>query len=472
MHKQVTRLQIALFVVMVMAASAAAADEAEKGDYVAAPLVVLNDNGAWSWFMDPRAIIDHGKLLVGSVRAVGDFRSGRDDPRWGNVELAVHDLASGNTQVVVLDPHFEQDDHDAPALLALPDGRYLAVHTRHAVERKVFYQLSEPGDPLHWSSPQTFVSPGKRSPAFSGDNVTYSNLFLLPSGRVINFYRGFAYDPNYMFSDDSGRTWKYGGRVLRGRDGYGPYTKYADDGHGTIHFLATEDHPRNFDNSLYHAMLRDGEICLSDGTPLGKLSDSTDTPITAWDLTKVFPGDPDDVAWMTDLKVDAEGKPYAAFSVQKDGRGLPRGQGGFDHRFYYARWDGKTWQVHEIAYAGTRLYAGEDDYTGLVALDPRDPNTLYISTDADPKTGEPLGSSADGRRHRELFRGITGDGGATWTWQPITANSTVDNLRPIVPRWDDPRTVLVWMRGTYRHNHGQWTTAPVAVVLPPADDRP
>ncbi len=467
MRQRAAGLCVALLIAATFAAvPAVAADGASKADYVAAPMVVLNDNGAWSWFMAPRAIIDHGKLLVGSVRAVKDFRGGRDDPRWGNVELAVHDLASGKTQVVVLDPRFEQDDHDGPALLALPDDRYLAVYTRHAVERKVFYQLSEPGDPLRWSGPQVFVSPGKDAPTYSGDNVTYSNLFLLPTGRVINFYRSFAYDPNYMVSDDSGRTWKYGGRVLRGRDGYGPYMRYADDGHGTIHFLATEDHPRNYDNSLYHGMIRDGEICLSDGTPLAKLSETTIAAVTAWDLTKVFAGGPDNVAWMSDLKVDAQGNPYAAFSVQKDGRGLPRGQGGFDHRYYYARWDGKAWQVHEMAYAGTRLYADEDDYTGLVALDPRDPNTLFISTDADPTTGKPLVSAADGRRHYELFRGTTADGGATWQWAPITANSTVDNLRPLVPRWDDPRTVLVWMRGRYRHNHGEWTTAVVATVLP------
>ncbi len=60
----------------------------------------------------------------------------------------------------------------------------------------------------------------------------------------------------------------------------------------------------------------------------------------------------------------------------------------------------------------------------------------------------------------------TGDGGATWQWQPITANSTADNLRPVVPKWDDPRTVLVWMRGRYVHNRGEWATKMVATVLP------
>src|SRR5204863_252688 len=206
-------------------------------NYVAGPLIELNDNGAWSWFMDERAIVDDGKLIVGSVRAVGDYRNDRD-PAWGNVEVSVYDLASGIAQHTVLHRHLQQDDHASPAFLALPDGRYLAI-------------------------------------------------------------------------------------------------------------------------------IRDGAIYLSDGTRRATLSETTETDLNAWDLTKVFQGDPDDVAWMCDLELDAAQRPYVVFTVQKDGRGLPRGQGGFDHRFEYARWDGSTWRVHEIAYAGTRLYAGEDDYTGL-----------------------------------------------------------------------------------------------------------
>jgi len=154
--------------------------------------------------------------------------------------------------------------------------------------------------------------------------------------------------------------------------------------------------------------------------------------------------------------------------VQKDGRGLRPGRGGSDHRYDQGRWDGSAWHVHELAHAGTRLYPGEDDYTGLAALDPRDPDVVYISTDADPQTGLPLVSSTDRRRHHELFRGTSPDSGKSWRWEPITANSTVDNLRPIVPKWNDARTALVWMRGTYKNNHGEWTTAVVATILPPA----
>ena len=434
-------------------------------DYVAGPFVQLNDNGAWSWFMDERVIVSEGKLIVGSVRAIGRY-SNDTNPDWGNVEVAVHDIASGKTERVVLHRHFQQDDHDNPAFLALPDGRYLAVYSKHGVERRVYYRFSAPHNPAVWGSAFEFETPGADGQRLTGVNVTYSNLFALHSGRLLNFFRGIGQGPNYMFSDDTGRTWRYGGRLLIGRGGYSPYLKYAFDGNNTIHFVVTDDHPRNYDNSIYHGYIRDGSVFLSDGTRRGRLTSDTSVELKAWDLTKLFSGDPDNVGWVIDLELDAQYQPRVVFSVQKDGRGLPRGQGGMDHRYDYGRWDGKSWYVSEIAHAGRRLYSGEDDYTGLAAIDPQHPDIVFISTDADPITGAPLISAGDNQRHYELYRGTSADMGRSWSWTPITANSTTDNLRPIVPKWNDSRTALVWMRGKYSNNHGEWTTAVMATILP------
>jgi hypothetical protein len=183
----------------------------------------------------------------------------------------------------------------------------------------------------------------------------------------------------------------------------------------------------------------------SDGSVVGPLSTTEMTDISPADLTTVFEGGPDNVAWTIDLHLDDAGNPYTVFSVQRDG-GPERGNRGAtdigqDHRFYYARWDGAAWNTNEIAYAGTRLYPGEDDYTGLATLHPHDPNTVYVSTNAQPETGEPL-------PHREIFKGTTTDGGRSWEWSPVTENSTADNLRPIIPIWEPGRTALLWARGT------------------------
>ena len=441
--------------------------------FVQGKLIELNDNGAWSWFMDERVIVDRGQLIVSSVRANGRFAD-REKPGWGNVELAILDLESVRKRVVVLHEHFEQDDHNNPGLLVLPDGRYLAAYSKHNQEPRMFYRVSkEPGNPFDWGPIIEFVTPGNKG-NWTGDNFTYANPIRLAAenGRIYLLHRGVSQDPNYLYSDDNAQSWHYGGRLFIGRNGYSPYTKYASNGRDTIHFVGTEDHPRNYDNSLYHGFIRGGNVHLSDGKVLAPLATSSNTTIHAWDLTRVYQGGPSNVAWMADIHLDDKERPVILFTIQVDGAGLPKGKGGMDHRFCYARWDGSRWQVQEIAHAGRRLYPGEDDYTGLGAIDPQNTSVVYISTDADPVQGTPLISRGDNERHREIFRGVTSNGGKTWQWTPVTAHSTTDNLRPLVPIWRDPRTALVWMRGTYASNRGQWETKVVAVLLKPEEFRP
>ena len=63
--------------------------------------------------------------------------------------------------------------------------------------------------------------------------------------------------------------------------------------------------------------------------------------------------------------------------------------------------------------AGTKLYADEQDYTGLSALDPDDPHTIYVSTFYDPRDDTTKSTK------REIWRGTTCDNGATFTWTPV-----------------------------------------------------
>jgi len=170
-------------------------------------------------------------------------------------------------------------------------------------------------------------------------------------------------------------------------------------------------------------------------------------------FTTVFDGNKEtrtDVAWTSDIALDKAGNPYIAFSVTKDPIALGERKntqtGGLDHRYHYARWDGEQWHEHEIAYAGTRLYPGENEYTGLITLHPNDPDVVYISANVHPKTGEPL--MVNGEQRREIFRGRSGNGGATWKWKPITKNSDQDNIRPIVLDYKG-KELVIWLKGRY-----------------------
>ena len=418
---------------------------------------VLNDDGGWCWFQDERAIVIGDRLVLGTVAA------GRHDAaRRGAVEATAVDLTTGavtrtRLSATPVEKEGRYDDHDAAAFVVRGDGRLLAVWSGHGFDNRILSRVSmRPGDPSAWGDERSFVpSPSSRT--------SYTNLHRLAAerGRIYNFFRGFddRFKPSVAWSDDDGRSWTSGGVVIDVPAAFRhrPYVKYASDGKGAIHLAYTEGHPRDFDNSLYHVVYRDGQLHRSDGTPIRALAAGLRDPVEG---TRVFAGDPANVAWAIDLELDAGGRPRIAYSVQKDSAGLPPGQGGADHRYRLARWTGAAWEDGEIAFAGSRLYAGEDDYTGGVALVPDDPTSVFISTNADPATGTPLVSAADGKRHWELYRGTlaTPDEagharpgvGRVWRWEAVTRDSTFDNLRPVVPRAEGRPPILLWLRGTYR----------------------
>ena len=334
-----------------------------------------------------------------------------------------------------------QDDHNVAALFQLPDGRTLAAYARHNKDMNTYSRLSNQVDPSVWSEASVYEGEAR---------ATYNNLLTASAGeekKLLNFSRLQGWDPNFLVYDDARNNWAYGGRLLNSEGR--PYLKYAGNSDGTrIHVVTTDQHPRNADNSIYHGITDGQALFDSNGKIVDQdLSDQDAVEPTA--LTVVFEGDADNVAWMADVETDENDQPVIAFSVQQDGRGLPQGSGGFDHRYHLARLGPDGWQQHEIAYAGERLYPREDDYTGLVAIDPEDVNHLVISTNADPVSGAPLISSADQRRHYEIFEGKSSDGGRTFAWQLLTRNSTVDNIRPIIPAWKSDRRMVLWMRGSY-----------------------
>ncbi len=413
-------------------------------------LVTFNDDGGWCWYQDERAIIAGEKLIFGSVAA------GVHDPaREGDVNATVYDLATGTVTVVELhdqlrEPRHGYDDHNTPAFLERPDGRILSVYSRHGPDPHFYYRITENADaPAGWGPIHRYVaSPTTR--------LTYSNLHLLRRenggrGRIYNFFRGLdnSYKPSYAYSDDGGETWTTGNVVIQvpTEQRHRPYVKYASNGEDTIHFFYTEAHPHVYPTSVYHVFYRDGMLHATDGTRIRSLEEGLNSPDEG---TLILQGAQERKAWTSDLHLDADGHPVAAFSVRVDPANTPIGAGGLDNRYHYARWTGSEWVQQEIAYGGSRLYWWEDHYTGNIAIDPNDPNIVYISTDVDPATGKPLRSSADSGRHFEIYKGVTTDTGASWTWSAVTSNSRLDNIRPIVPAWDNDRTALLWLRGTYR----------------------
>jgi hypothetical protein len=402
---------------------------------------VINDNGAWCWFQDERAVVDPESqtLVVGSI-AAPEGPGGAE--RAGNVELTVVDLRSGSSEVVVLHERFEADDHDVPALWRRADGRWLAVYTKHKTDDLTRWRVSEPGDPRKWGPERTF----DWSEFTCGRGVTYSNLHVL-DGRLYCFARAVNDDPCALVSDDDGDTWSYAGKLFtRPKVGYvNGYTRYVSTP-TRIDLVTTDHHPRDYNNSIYHGYLEAGALHRSDGTVVDPAVLDGDAPsqvelTTVLKAGSLWDGQPMTHCWTIDIRRAADGTLAAVLLARQE---EPSNDGDrhrvvADHRFFYARLaPGGEWQVRQLAKAGPGLLPHEQDYTGLVAIDPYDVDSVYVSTPIDPRDGAELA-------HHEIFHARINDAGTTWT--PVTQDSKVDNLRPIVAPGDPTRIPLLWFRG-------------------------
>jgi hypothetical protein len=412
-------------------------------------LAVLINDGAWTWFNDPRAIFHNGILYFGYVRASD-----------GHGALSTFNLQSGLASNLWISSRIQTDDHDNPGLLAKQDGTMLATYSRHQSDQFFCSRLStgtNPAAPSNWGPEQT-NNPG----TIVGSGMTYANPFELAAenGKIYDFGRYLNYNPNVFTSTDGGATWSAPTLLVQtGTGSTRPYVKYCSDGRSRIDVLYTDAHPDNQPTSLYHIFYQSNGIYKSDGTFLKSfanlplLHDSGETGSVIYQHNETPQTDPNQWipfgrAWCWEIAYQSNGPPACVFQAKVDN---VTGTFWSDARiyYYYARWTGTNWQKRFIAQAGRPLYNGQPDYGGGIALDPQDVNTVYLSSDAanpfdlSSTTNVPLSS------HYELWKGVTTDGGLNFTWKAATANSTMDNLRPYVPRRFGGEPCVLWFRGNY-----------------------
>ena len=409
---------------------------------------VLTSDGAWTWYNDPRALFHNGKLYFGYVRVANS-----------KTALSVFDLSTGE-KTDLWDAGFTQlDDHNNPGLCSKQDGMLLAVYSRHLADQYFSYRTSSSTNPIsgaHWNPEQSIPN--------SGASMTYANPFQLSAegGRVYNFCRNLNYNPTVYTSTDGGATWSSPQLFIRtGSGSIRPYLKYCSNNTNRIDFLYTDGHPRDVANSLYHLYYQGGAFYKTDGTfvtnyaNLPILHDSGQRGSVIYQYSAAAQSNPNEWiptgrAWCWEIASQTNGDPVCVFTVQRDN---VTGSNWYDDRiyYYYARWTGTSWQKRFIAHAGRPLYSAEDDYAGGICVDPQEPDVIYISSNAQnpfnitDTTNVPLSAS----QRYELWRGVTGDGGLTFTWSQITSNSAVDNLRPYIPRRYGGEPCVIWFRGTY-----------------------
>lgn len=401
------------------------------GAFAAAPaeqFARLTDDGGWCWFADPRAIQRDGKTYTGWLS---------ED---GSVVAAAYDHASGKTTTFTLHAKYERDDHDNPSFVFLPDGRLRAFYTRHSVEHVIHTRVTtRPGDITAWE-PETRITPRDSAPKNSG--ITYSNPYQLSAENhtLYLFWRGQSYKPTMARSSDGGLTWSDAKPVFSTPGlppGNRPYAKYASNNKDRIHMLFTDGHPRDEKlNCVYYLCYRDNAFFKADGTRIGGIDD---LPIPPSKADKIYQATQSGGrGWIWDITFDAQDRPVVAYTRLPDEK---------DHRYHYARWNGKAWTDTELCKAGAwfpQTPAGkrerEPHYSSGLAIDPLHPDTVYLTR---PVEGV-----------RELEKWTTADGGLTWKSKAVTRGSKHDNIRPYVIRdHGNGGPTVLWQNLSGRYIH-------------------
>jgi rhamnogalacturonyl hydrolase YesR len=388
--------------------------------------LTLAGDGAWCWFSDPRAVYHRGtaeRLYLGYASSKGD------------VAVGSYDYRTGEVLSTVVSPELQKDDHIAPSLLFLPDGRLMVFFTKH---NGGFYFTTS-------LRPEDISAFGDVRRIDMGDMQCYTQPVMLSGegDRIYVFFRGgYDWKPSFVCSDDLGRSWS-APKVMVAKpgspDSTRPYTKVASDGVSRIDFAFTDGHPRDeASNSIYYIRYERGAFYDAAGRVLG---DTSSLPLDQNRVPRAYDGARTGVrAWIWDMATDEAGRPVLVYTT------LPEES---KHVYNYASWDGTVWNGRTICEGGgwfpryekkKEEREPEPHYSGGIALDHADPAVVYLS--------RPSGDVF------EIERWETRDAGASWSHRIVTSGSDHDNVRPVAVRGLPPGTSpgLVWMiNARYRH---------------------
>lgn len=383
--------------------------------------ITFTDDGAWCWFQDPRAVYIDGKKECTYAQWV---------TKNGTLKIGSYNHKNGKIEIENLKTNWDADDHNVGAFLVLPDNRLMVFYARHNREGIYCRTSTNPEDISSWEDEIT-ISDSPR--------ITYAHPFYLADEKTYYvFWRGPSWKPTFSTSKDR-KNWSKPQILIQdiGRVGgdIRPYTKITSDNKSSIHFTFTDGHPRvEPQNSVYYLKYEDGKFYKADGTVAGNINS---LPIAHKNSDLVYDGKATNVrAWVWDIALDNKEMPVIAYTR------LPEET---DHRYCYARWNGKKWTDTEITKAGKwfpQTQEGETErephYSGGIGLNHANPSELYVSREINGVF--------------EIEKWETPDKGKSWNSYFITKNSDELNVRPVVPRgYSKNKDFVLWMNGDYIH---------------------
>lgn len=354
----------------------------------------------------------------------------------GDIVAGYYDCDNNSISYDTIRQKFEVDDHDNPSLFIDQKGRLSLYYCGHAHRSPIHtIQSKAPEDISEWATEKSLDLNDTITYKEYRNSYTYTNIFQLSdeNNRLYLFWRGMDFKPNFSISDDGGISWTPGKililpkRLYRDRR---PYMKTDTDGKEKIHFAFTDGHPRDEPtNSIYYMYYRKDSLYKANGENIGRLADA---PFEPGQTDMVYnAGLTNEKAWIWDVADGKDGNPVIVYSRFPDDT---------NHCYYYARWNGTSWDNHFMINSGRWFpqtphgrNEPEPNYSGGIALDHEDPSIVYLSVSRNSVF--------------EIEKWTTADKGLSWSVEAITCNSKNDNVRPFAIRnaTENEKIQVIWM---------------------------
>lgn len=401
-------------------------DDGRGGDGSRTASVVADS--AWSWYMDPRVLTTDGATYLSSVHSSGD------------VQVTSVDHGTARLRHEVIQPDFEADDHNAPSLMELEDGRIVAFWSAHGTVPARYRVTLRPGDVTRFGPAQEL-----RGSGLEHEGTTYTSIIDLPGAerRYHLLTRRASDDAWVMTTSDDLITWTPSVRLFDHVDPSSfPYAKFVGSGWDTIHMVFSDTTASaDQDSSLHHVSLSDGVFRRSDGTRIRSLEEvagdeGPPRPIAPREATRIHVGrGADGRARPYDIALDGT-DPVVAFTTGNRWAGT---------------WTYRWMRLGDERWTGSTLLRSSVDPAGI-ALDHDDPRRLVL---------------VRGQRVED-YRTV--DDGESWHRRTVSDDGP--NRTPVVPRSSRGAhgpVAAAWLSGPYEgFREGAWSTTLTMATDDPA----
>lgn len=377
---------------------------------------ILEKEGAWCWFADPRAIHHKGRTFIGCIDV------------HGNIKAIM--LYEGKKTEVLVRSNFQPDDHDNPTFLVLPDERIMIIYSRHTDEACFYYRISE--------KPCDITSLGEEKVLKTNHNTTYPSLFIMEgdSEHIYLCYRGVNWHPTcarLTMPDENDdmhfdvEPFQIVKSTVQGA-GCRPYAKYVSDGKGKIHMVYSSTHPDNVcPVCIYYSCLdvKDFTLCDIEGNVLKEKVNEEPFCVTGYETDSRFVIDPHTKSkrgWVWDVALGERGVSAAIVNISEDK---------ITQHYYYTYYKNGEWKKIFIGNAH-KFHRSDTEfcYGGGMSLDRDCEGDVYVSI--------PMGTAF------EIVK-YTIDDNDKVSRKVLTKYSELNNIRP----YKIKNGPLVWMSGDY-----------------------